>query len=1063
MFYRFRVIALFLAFCLFSVLGFGADIKVLLVTGQNNHDWKASSPIFKETLEKSGLFDVEMLVTAPEGDLVDFKPDFSAYDVVVSDYNGGKWGAEAEKSFEEYMINGGGLVVIHAADNSFSQWVEYNKMIGLRWGGNEKNGPYIRWRGGKFIRDMTPGGAGGHGAQHAFQVIHRNMEHPITKGLPEKWMHAKDELYGSLRGPAENMTVLATSFADKSLGGSGEHEPVLFTINYGKGRVFHTVLGHVGGEYPPPPVQCAGFIVTLLRGTEWAATGKVTQQIPEDFPTADKYRLWANYKAPKLSELLAEIAGFEYGDNSAVFDDIAAIVTNAYGNAKLTSKFEDEFVKFLSANSTLAAKQAVCKQLSMIATEKSVPVLAKMSVDEDTCDMARFVLERISSSKVDGALQSVLADTKGSLKAGIINILAVRGDRSSAVVIGKLIYDHDETVASCAVSALGKLGGKDAIEVLGRAKRKLKGDMHKQVLDAYLSCASIFVEEGDGKQAFAIYKELYKPSSPHIIRIAALRGMVISSEESSGKIILDCLKDENPTVKAAAFGLVSEVSDVSQIKTIAGQLSRLDDSGKLQLLTALSEYGSKVALSDVLKETKSGSSQVKVAAYKAIGVIGDESTILLLTNAAASGSNAAEIKAARESLYRLRGRQIDRAILTYIPKTEGKVKAELINSVARRLIADSMDTLLQCAQDSDSVVVNASIKSMAIVARPDNIAPMVRLLSKLKSARQRQDIEKAMVAGLRKNADNENMDSELLVLFDSTSNTVARCSIINVLGRLGCDGSLGALRKSLKSDNEDEKEAAFRALVKWPNAEPMMDMLKIAKTDSKPVRQILAIRSYVQLVGRPSERSASENVELLKEAVAFTSRNEEKGMILDALAEYSCPEAIELAEGFLGGDLSSQAETLIAKLKMVTVSARPGDIAGITPKGNADGNFEVKKDDEGDGTLCWVFKDYFYHHIDNEFSKDTGGSVVVEVLFRDYGTGNLQLQYDSTDPSAPVDGAYKTAAKMVKLYDSSKWRTATWKIDDARFSNRQNAGCDMRFGAGGREIWLARIKVSKKP
>lgn len=148
----------------------------------------------------------------------------------------------------------------------------------------------MRWRDGQMALDNRPGPGGGHGTQHDWQVITRDAEHPIMKGLPEKWMHAKDELYHELRGPAKNLHILATAFSDPKEKGTGENEPVLFTIAYGKGRVFHTVLGHAGGENPPPAMRCAGFAVTFQRGAEWAATGAVTQAVPDCFPTADQVR-----------------------------------------------------------------------------------------------------------------------------------------------------------------------------------------------------------------------------------------------------------------------------------------------------------------------------------------------------------------------------------------------------------------------------------------------------------------------------------------------------------------------------------------------------------------------------------------------------------------------------------------------------------------------------------------------------------------------------------------------------------------------------------------------------
>ena len=208
-----------------------------------------------------------------------WRPAFSDYDVVVSNYNGQSWPKDVEKEFEKYMRQGGGLVVVHAADNAFSGWEEYNKMMGIGgWGGrNEESGPMLRYRNGQWVHDRSPGRGGTHGKQVAALVVTHEPNHPIMKGLPPQWMHVTDEIYGKMRGPAENLTVLASSFSDEKDQGTGEQEPGLMVIDYHKGRVFHTIYGHAGIQ-----MKGLGFQTTLQRGTEWAATGSVTLPLPKE-------------------------------------------------------------------------------------------------------------------------------------------------------------------------------------------------------------------------------------------------------------------------------------------------------------------------------------------------------------------------------------------------------------------------------------------------------------------------------------------------------------------------------------------------------------------------------------------------------------------------------------------------------------------------------------------------------------------------------------------------------------------------------------------------------------
>lgn len=271
-----------------------AKISVLIVTGQNNHDWFRSTPMIKELLEESGRFSVTVSTTpseqAPDDAWVAWKPEFKGHDVVLSDYNGKMWPDPVKTGFVDYVRDGGDVVLVHAANNAFNGWKEFEDMTGLLWRGADFGDRLYLDENLKLVR--TPKGEGpgaGHGNSHAYQIATRDSANPIFKGMPDVWMHVTDELYHGQRGPAQNMHILATAFSSKESNGTGVNEPMVWWIPFGKGKVISLMPGHLGANQPSPSAyDCVGFRTLLQRSTEWVATGKVTIPVPKNFPTADQ-------------------------------------------------------------------------------------------------------------------------------------------------------------------------------------------------------------------------------------------------------------------------------------------------------------------------------------------------------------------------------------------------------------------------------------------------------------------------------------------------------------------------------------------------------------------------------------------------------------------------------------------------------------------------------------------------------------------------------------------------------------------------------------------------------
>lgn len=270
-------------------------IKLLIIEGVSNHDWLHRLALVKDILAKDGSFDVDVSITPQAGDdpaWQTWRPDFSKYDVVLSGYNnlGGKppWPAAVQKSFSDFVTNGGGFYCYHEANNSFAEWPEYNRMIGLGWRGKDF-GRAITVQPDGTLQFILPGEGASTGHGHRVDVtVQQFGKHPIHGGLPVSWMAADIEVYRYARGPAEELTVLAYAKEEQTQ----LQFPVEWVVQYGKGRVFCSVYGHVWHDQADPKgMHCAAFQTIMVRALKWLAHRDPGQAVPSDFPAADKISL----------------------------------------------------------------------------------------------------------------------------------------------------------------------------------------------------------------------------------------------------------------------------------------------------------------------------------------------------------------------------------------------------------------------------------------------------------------------------------------------------------------------------------------------------------------------------------------------------------------------------------------------------------------------------------------------------------------------------------------------------------------------------------------------------
>ena len=903
-------------------------IKACIVDGQNNHNWRGTTPVLKDILEDAGLFTVDVATT---GNVAAFKPDFSAYDVIVSNYNGEDWPEETQKAFINYMRSGGGLVIIHAADNSFPKWPAFNEMIGVGgWGGrNEKWGPMVYWEDGKIVRDMSPGGGGSHGPQHPYQVTVRDATHPITAGLPTVWMHAQDELYSNLRGPAKNMTVLATAFADSKKGGTGRHEPALLTISYGKGRIFHTILGH-----DIQPTKCMGFVFTFQRGTEWAATGAVTQKsIPPTFPTADRVRMW-------LPNALFEcIKTYDFG---ASRKDLTAIEKAIRGAAPSTLRmFEEKLLAALTAPETkFAGKQFALRVLRRIGTATSVEPIAALLTDKTYSHMARYALQRLPAPEATAALANLLGKVDDNLAMGLIGSLADRGDRSVVPQIAPYATHKNAAVAEAAIKALGKIGGSAADKTLADAS--IAREFRPLRDDARLLCADSLLADGKAAEAAAIYDEYAgRRSVEPVIRLAAYGGLLKARGEGAVPTIMELLSEQNRILRQGAVRLLVTTPGSAVTRSIVAAMKQLQSEQQSAVLAMLVTRGDRAAYPAVIAGLESSDATVQLAAIKALGTFGRAADVPRLTKLSTLDSELAG--AALESLTTLKGDGVTEAIAATLKDTNHVVRANAIQVLLTRRTRDAVPAFISAARDASPAVRAAACKALGMLAGPKEFPKVADLLVTSSNAADRANLLGA-VRDIAKRLDDKDASSAAIAGAIKGADADTTVRLLELLPVLSTDAGLAAVRTGVKSDNAAVARAAIAAMASWQNAAPLRDLLALAKDASDPSRQAPAMTGYSKLLGMPADRPSRETVELIGEALKLAKAPADRKRLVASLGRFPCREGLALAES-LAADPQLGEEAKKAGGAIKSVFLRGSFVATASHGGNETKNaFDGKLD-----------------------------------------------------------------------------------------------------------------------
>ena len=397
-------------------------------------------------------------------------------------------------------------------------------------------------------------------------------------------------------------------------------------------------------------------------------------------------------------------------------------------------------------------------------------------------------------------------------------------------------------------------------------------------------------------------------------------------------MVIDALKSNDPQMQSGAIAIVRDIPGPEITKALVQELPKLPATGQVQLLSVLGDRGDVTALPAVIEAGKSQEESVRVAALRALGQLGGVANVPLLAERAAT-SKGAEQKAAREGLYRLRGAQVDAAILQSLPLANAAVKAELIDAIGERNIAGAVETLLKAGKDENRRVRLESLRVLRIVAKPEDMPALVNLLLEMENEADRAEAEKMVAAVAHKIEDKTRQSAAVQAVLPNVKVAADRASLLRVLGRIGDSGSLPTLRAALASREAEVQDAAIRALADWPIAEAVPDLLKVAQTSANQVHKVVALRGFVRLLGLESDRPAEQTIDLYKKAMDLASDATEKKRVLAGLASTKSLAALNMAAGY-HDDVAQhlEAESAAVRIAPAVVAANPQRVKEVLQK-----------------------------------------------------------------------------------------------------------------------------------
>jgi len=601
---------------------------------------------------------------------------------------------------------------------------------------------------------------------------------------------------------------------------------------------------------------------------------------------------WTVPASAAFADPYEALAKYQFGQSREVLADIEAQIrkTPASGYKEIEGRL---LAVLQSPQTTKDAKRYICRWLGVVGSAACVPALAELLNDEALSHPARMALEPNPDPSAGAALRNALPKLKGKLLVGVISSIGARRDAEAVASLRNLGGEADPAVAQAAISALGQIGTLEAAKALENIR--VPPALSRTLARAKITAANHLATAGKKAEAVAMFQALMDSQQPRAVRGAAVKELVGNLPASeAAKLVADLAQGGDDAMRTAAVAACTASKNKELKAAIAELLPGMTPVAQLALLAVLADDPDATLRSSALKLLgQSKEVRVQMAALDCLERHGEPADVPLIVRLARDDQNPLAERA-RKTLDRMAKPGIDDALVRLLESSDAQDRQVVVAALANRRVASVLPSLARLLNASDSGVAAMAARALGAMGTTEQLPPLAAAMVQAKTPELQSAAAEAVEKICASATDKRSAASALLAAMAQAATPTARASLFRLLVHTRGEEALGAILKSIDDPNEEIREAAFRALVAWPEAAAAPHLLELAKKAKKPAHAVLALREGCLRLANLKDVPLAQRLAIYRGVLEAAHRAEEKKQAIAGLAQVPSLDALEL-------------------------------------------------------------------------------------------------------------------------------------------------------------------------